>query len=57
MTNTTQQPLALITGVGPGVGSSLVRRFAEGGYRNLSKDKVDSLSAQIIFEGWYEQQA
>ena len=33
MTNTTQQPLALITGVGPGVGSSLVRRFAEGGYR------------------------
>lgn len=33
------------------------RLFAEGGYRNLSKDKVDSLSAQIIFEGWYEQQA
>ncbi|EIW90323.1 Holliday junction resolvase-like protein [Alishewanella agri BL06] len=32
------------------------RLFAEGGYRNLSKDKVDSLSAQIIFEGWYEQQ-
>ncbi|MDP5206434.1 Holliday junction resolvase RuvX, partial [Alishewanella sp. SMS9] len=24
--------------------------------RNLSKDKVDSLSAQIIFEGWHEQQ-
>ena len=56
MTTATQQPLALITGVGPGVGSSLVRRFAEGGYRNLSKVKVDSLSAQIIFEGWYEQQ-
>ncbi|KRS22733.1 Holliday junction resolvase [Alishewanella sp. WH16-1] len=33
------------------------RLFAEGGYRNLSKDKVDSLSAQIIFEGWYEQQS
>lgn len=32
------------------------RLFADGGYRNLSKDKVDSLSAQIIFEGWYEQQ-
>ncbi len=32
------------------------RLFAAGGYRNLSKDKVDSLSAQIIFEGWYEQQ-
>jgi putative Holliday junction resolvase len=33
-----------------------IRLFAEGGFRNLSKDKVDSLSAQIIFEGWYEQQ-
>lgn len=33
------------------------RLFTEGGYRNLSKDKVDSLSAQIIFEGWYEQQS
>jgi len=33
------------------------RLFAEGGYRNLSKDKVNSLSAQIIFEGWYEQQS
>lgn len=31
------------------------RLFAEGGYRSLSKDKIDSLSAQIIFEGWYEQ--
>jgi NAD(P)-dependent dehydrogenase (short-subunit alcohol dehydrogenase family) len=27
------KPLALITGVGPGTGSALVRRFAEGGYR------------------------
>lgn len=33
------------------------RLFAEGGYRNLSKDKVDSLSAHIIFEGWYEQRS
>lgn len=33
MTTNTQQPLVLITGVGPGVGSSLVRRFAQGGYR------------------------
>lgn len=32
------------------------RLFAEGGYRKLTKDKIDSLSAQIIFEGWYEQQ-
>ncbi len=27
------KPLALITGVGPGTGSALVRRFAQGGYR------------------------
>jgi NAD(P)-dependent dehydrogenase (short-subunit alcohol dehydrogenase family) len=27
-----KKPLALITGVGPGTGSALVRRFAEGGY-------------------------
>lgn len=30
--------------------------FVEGGFRNLAKDKVDSLSAKIIFESWYEQQ-
>ena len=33
MSQSTQQPLALVTGVGPGVGTSLVRRFADGGYR------------------------
>lgn len=31
------------------------RIFAEGGYRKLTKDRIDSLSAQIIFESWYEQ--
>ncbi|HEX7775169.1 MAG TPA: SDR family NAD(P)-dependent oxidoreductase [Parvibaculum sp.] len=33
MTENVKKPLALITGVGPGTGTSLVRRFAEGGYR------------------------
>lgn len=33
MNHSSQQPLALITGVGPGAGTSLVRRFADGGYR------------------------
>lgn len=33
MNNSSKQPMALITGVGPGVGTSLVHRFAEGGYR------------------------
>ncbi len=31
--------------------------FAEGGFRNLGKDKVDSVSAAIIFESWYENKA
>lgn len=33
MSQTPAKPLALVTGVGPGTGASLVRRFAEGGYR------------------------
>lgn len=32
MTDMTK-PLALVTGVGPGTGAAVVRRFAEGGYR------------------------
>jgi NADP-dependent 3-hydroxy acid dehydrogenase YdfG len=27
------KPLAIVTGVGPGTGSALVRRFLEGGYQ------------------------
>ncbi len=33
MTHSTTKPLALVTGVGPGTGAAIVRRFAEGGYR------------------------
>lgn len=29
--------------------------FADGGYRALGKDKVDSASAVIILESWFEQ--
>jgi NAD(P)-dependent dehydrogenase (short-subunit alcohol dehydrogenase family) len=32
MTNT-NKPLALVTGVGPGTGAAVARRFADGGYR------------------------
>jgi NAD(P)-dependent dehydrogenase (short-subunit alcohol dehydrogenase family) len=50
MTNTTR-PLALVTGVGPGTGASLVRRFAEGGYRvaMLARDaeRLAALEAEI----------
>ena len=49
--NTTQQPLALITGVGPGTGTALVRRFAEAGYQvaMIARDakRLAELEAQI----------
>lgn len=40
------KPLALVTGVGPGTGASVARRFAEGGYRvaMLARD-ADRLAA------------
>ena len=40
------KPLALVTGVGPGTGGAVVRRFAEGGYRvaMLARD-ADRLAA------------
>lgn len=45
------KPLALVTGVGPGTGASVARRFAEGGYRvaMLARDAVRlaALEAEI----------
>lgn len=50
MTDTTK-PLALITGVGPGTGASISRRFAAAGYRvvMLARDKarLDALESEI----------
>ena len=50
MTSATK-PLALVTGVGPGTGASVARRFAEGGYRvaMLARDAVRlaALEAEI----------
>lgn len=31
--------------------------FARGGFKALKKDKIDSISACIILESWFEQQA
>ncbi len=40
------KPLALVTGVGPGTGASVVRRFAQGGYRvAMLARNVDRLNA------------
>lgn len=51
MTNSSQQPVALITGVGPGVGTSLVRRFVDGGYRVVmiarDRDRLAEIEAEI----------
>ena len=57
-------PVCLITGVGPGTGSALVRRFAEGGYRvamiardqerlaalNASEEKASSYPCDVSDE-------
>jgi NADP-dependent 3-hydroxy acid dehydrogenase YdfG len=45
------KPLAVVTGVGPGTGASIARRFAEGGYRvaMLARDekRLATLAAEI----------
>ena len=45
------KPLALVTGVGPGTGSALVRRFADGGYRvaMLARDagRLEALAQEV----------
>jgi NAD(P)-dependent dehydrogenase (short-subunit alcohol dehydrogenase family) len=50
MTDTTK-PLALVTGVGPGTGASIARRFAAGGYRVAmlarDTDRLAALEAEI----------
>jgi len=49
--NDTNKPLALVTGVGPGTGAAVARRFAEGGYRVAmlarDADRLASLQQQI----------
>jgi NAD(P)-dependent dehydrogenase (short-subunit alcohol dehydrogenase family) len=45
------KPLAIVTGVGPGTGSSLVRRFIDGGYQvaMIARDvaRLDALAAEL----------
>lgn len=51
MTDATRKPLALVTGVGPGTGAAVSRRFADGGYRvaMLARDanRLASLQEEI----------
>src|SRR5712691_12311720 len=45
------KPVAIVTGVGPGTGSAIVRRFAGGGFRIIalarSPDRVRALEQEL----------
>lgn len=45
------KPLAIVTGVGPGTGTSIARRFAEGGYRVAllarNAERLNALAAEL----------
>src|SRR5260221_7268384 len=47
----TEKPVAIVTGVGPGTGSAIVRRFAAGGFRVValarSADRIDALAQEL----------
>jgi NAD(P)-dependent dehydrogenase (short-subunit alcohol dehydrogenase family) len=49
MNNT--NPIAVVTGVGPGTGAALVRRFSSGGYRVAmlarNRDRLDKLEREV----------
>ena len=47
----TSKPIAIVTGVGPGTGSAIVRRFAAGGFRVIalarSPDRIRALEREL----------
>src|ERR1700720_479656 len=47
----TEKPIAIVTGVGPGTGSAIVRRFAAGGLRRIalprSPDRIHALEGEL----------
>ena len=47
----TDKPIAIVTGVGPGTGSAIVRRFARGGFRVIvlarSPDRIRALEQEL----------
>jgi NAD(P)-dependent dehydrogenase (short-subunit alcohol dehydrogenase family) len=55
MAQPNKSPVAVVTGVGPGLGGALVRRFARGGYAVAmiarSREFIDKLGAELKAEG------
>lgn len=55
MAQPNKSPVAVVTGVGPGLGGALVRRFARGGYAVAmmarSRDFIDQLGAELKADG------
>lgn len=51
MTNSARKPVALVTGVGPGTGAAISRRFAKGGYAVAmlarNRERLDALEHEI----------
>lgn len=47
----TDKPIVVVTGVGPGTGSAIVRRFASGGFRVIalarSPDRIEALAREM----------
>jgi NAD(P)-dependent dehydrogenase (short-subunit alcohol dehydrogenase family) len=47
----TEKPIAIVTGVGPGTGSAIVRRFSGGGFRVIalarSPDRIRALEKEL----------
>ena len=47
----TEKPIAIVTGVGPGTGSAIVRRFAAGGFRVFalarSAERINALAQEL----------
>jgi NAD(P)-dependent dehydrogenase (short-subunit alcohol dehydrogenase family) len=48
----TDKPIAVVTGVGPGTGSAIVRRFVDGGFRVIalarSADRIGALAEELF---------
>ena len=47
----TEKPIAIVTGVGPGTGAAIVKRFAAGGFRIIalarSTELIKSLAQEL----------